>query len=97
MKAQQPTARFSLAVLAINKCTLMLTASITATLAQFDNSVNDSPFKDYQVLSSPFKQFSVRMLLFPKIIGAFGVSLDGFSIDIRHDMNGVLKDRPVTE
>lgn len=84
MKAQPPAARFSLAVLSINKCT----ASITAMLAQFDNSANVRPF---------IKQFSVRMLIFPKIIGAFGVSLDGFSIDLSHTMNGVLKDRPVTE
>lgn len=88
MKAQQPAARFSLAALSINKCTLTLTASITAALAQFDNSANVRPF---------IKQFSVRMLVFPKIIGAFGVSLDGFSIDLSHAMNGLLKDRPVTE
>jgi len=57
MKAHQPTARFNLAVLAMNKCIFILTAGITATLTQFYNSANVSPF---------IKQFSILMLFVPK-------------------------------
>lgn len=89
MKAHQPPARFNLAAPAMNKCTLMLTAGTTAMLARFYNSANVSPF---------IKQFGILMLFFPaKIICAFGIPLDCFSIEISHAINGVLKDRLVTE
>lgn len=89
MKAHQPAARFNLSGLFMNKCTLILTAGIAATLTWFYNSANVSPF---------IKQFSTLMLFFPqKIICVFGISLDWFSVEISRAMNGVLKDRLVTE
>lgn len=56
MKAHQPTAKFKLAVPAMNKCTLMLTAGITATLTRFYDSADASPF---------MKQFSILKPFFP--------------------------------
>lgn len=44
MKAHQPTAEFKLAVPAMNKCTSMLTAGITATLIWVYDSADVSPF-----------------------------------------------------
>lgn len=52
MTALQPTDRFNLAIPAMNKCTLMLAAGMTATLTWFYNSASVSPF---------IRQFSILM------------------------------------
>lgn len=75
MKPHQPTAEFKLAVPAMNKCTSMLTAGITAILIWFYDSADVSPFMKQFSILKPFFSFP------KKIICAFGISLDSFQYE----------------